>query len=292
MSTPERHRLGPQFALIVVTAVWGSTFFLIKELLHTLSPLDFLAVRFTLAALFTTAMFWRRLCGASALAWKRGLGLGCVYGIAQILQTWGLASTAASVSGFITGMYVVLTPLVLWALFRTHIRASMWAAVLLASAGLAVLSLRGWAFGFGECLTLAGAGMYALHIVLLGRWAKDIDTFALTGMQMLSIAAICMIGAAPGGIALPQSAAVWLSMLYMALAAGLLALVLQTWAQARIPATKAAIIMTTEPVFAAVFAVTFSTEQATWRLVVGGALILVAMLLAELTQHRKRTTTV
>lgn len=283
--------LAPQLALIVVTAVWGSTFFLIKDLLHTISPLDFLAVRFTIAAIVMTLACWRRLRCASARIWRRGLGLGCVYAGGQILQTWGLAHTDAAVSGFITGMYVVLTPLVLWALFRTRIRAAMWVAVLLATTGLAVLSLRGWAFGFGESLTLAGAALYALHIVLLGRWAKDADAFALTSMQMLSIAAICLVGAAPTGIALPHSPAAWLSTLYMVFAAGILALVLQTWAQARMPATKAAIIMTTEPVFAAAFAVAFSSEQLTWRLLIGGALIVIAMQLAELAPTRQRSTT-
>lgn len=263
--------------------MWGSTFVLIKDLLVSVPPLDFLGVRFTIAAGLMALVFWRRLRAAGPALWRRGLALGLVYAGGQIAQTWGLESTDASVSGFITGMYVVLTPLVLWALFRIRVRAATWLAVGLSTAGLAVLSLRGFALGAGESLTLLGAALYALHIVLLGRWAAGADAVTLTSIQMISIAAVCLTGALPGGITLPASAGAWASTLYMVLAAGILALLLQTWAQARMGAARAAIIMTTEPVFAAAFAVAFGGESVTWRLLVGGGLILTAMYLAELT---------
>lgn len=288
MSSSERHSLAPQLALVLVTAVWGSTFFLIKDLLDSISPLDFLGVRFTIAAVLMVTLFWRRLRRADRQLWRHGLALGCVYASAQIAQTWGLGHTDASVSGFITGMYVVLTPLVLWMLFRIHIRRTTWIAVFLATAGLAILSLRGVALGLGETITFVGAGLYALHIVLLGRWSAGSDAITLTSIQMISIAGISLAGAIPGGITLPQTTGAWVSTLYMVLAAGIMALLLQTWAQARMGATRAAIIMTTEPVFAAGFAVAFGGEQLTWRLLLGGALILVAMQLAELAP---RTTT-
>ncbi|MDO5727293.1 MAG: DMT family transporter [Bowdeniella nasicola] len=287
MSSPQHHSLAPQLALITVTAVWGSTFFLIKDLLDSVSPLDFLGVRFTIAALFMAAVFARRLRSASREVWKHGLLLGCVYASAQVAQTWGLAFTDASVSGFITGMYVVLTPLVLWMLFRTRILQTTWIAVFLATVGLAILSLRGVALGLGETITFLGAALYALHIVLLGRWSSGTDAVTLTSIQMISIAGISLAGALPGGITLPQTTGAWLSTLYMVFAAGILALLLQTWAQARMGATRAAIIMTTEPVFAAGFAVAFGGEALTWRLLLGGALILAAMQLAELAPRRK-----
>lgn len=276
-----RSAIAPALALLAVTAIWGSTFFLIKDLLATVPPLDFLGVRFAVAALIMVAIWWRRLAAQSREAWRNGLALGAIYALAQIAQTWGLERTPASVSGFVTGMYVVLTPIVVWAMTRISIPRTTQLAVLIATIGLGVLSLKGISLGIGESATLLGAALYALHIVLLGRWAVGMDAIALAGMQMISLASICLIGALPGGVTVPASAGDWASLLYMAIAASIGALVLQTWAQARISASRAAIIMTAEPVFAASFAVAFGGEHVTGRLLAGGALIYLAMHIAE-----------
>ncbi len=106
-------------------------------------------------------------------------------------------------------------------------------------------------------------------------------------IQVFGIALLCTLGALPGGIGLPQSGGSWLALIYMALVAGLAALVTQTWAQSKISATSAAIIMTTEPVFASLFAILFGGENLTLRLLIGGSLILSAMLLTELTPSKK-----
>ena len=134
-------------ALLAMTACWGSTFFLIKDLLDRVPTLDFLAVRFAVAGLVMVAVAPRALRRLSPLARRRAVVLGAVYGVAQILQTAGLAHTAASVSGFITGLYVVATPLLAAVLLRTRINGLTWAAVALATAGLAVLTLDGIALG-------------------------------------------------------------------------------------------------------------------------------------------------
>jgi drug/metabolite transporter (DMT)-like permease len=218
---------------------------------------------------------------------RKALVLGVLYGVAQILQTVGLAHTAASVSGFVTGMYVVFTPLLAAVILRTRITAMTWAAVLLALGGLAVLSLRGFSLGYGEGVTLVAAGLYALHIVGLGAWSKPADAIGMSILQCLMISAICLVVAAPGGIVLPESGGDWLAVVYMALFAGAAALLGQTWAQAHLPPTRSAIIMSMEPVFAALFAVWFGGESATVRMVLGGLLVLSAMLLAELTPRRK-----
>lgn len=278
---PGRQRMAT-LLLIGVTAVWGSTFFLIHGLVDTLPPADFLAVRFGIAALVMVVAFHRQVGALRRHELAVGAGLGVLYGAAQLLQTVGLAHTDASRSGFITGTYVVLTPVFGAVLLRERPSWATWAGVALATAGLAVLSLRGFGIGYGEALTLAAAAVYALHIVGLGRYATSGAVVGLATVQMLVIAAICLVAALPGGVELPSSRAAWGSVLYMAIVAGAGALWAQTWAQAHLPATRAAIVMTLEPVFASGFAVLFGGDALTARMLLGGALVLAAMYLVEL----------
>ena len=278
-------------ALLAITASWGSTFFLIHDLLDRVPVLDFLAVRFTIASLAILLLSPRAIGRLSPERRRQAIVLGALYGGAQILQTTGLAHTAASVSGFITGMYVVATPLFAALLLRTRIGAMTWLAVLIAVAGLGVLTLgnvgSGLGLGYGEALTLVSALIYALHIVGLGAWSDSQDALGMSIIQCMVIAAICALAAAPGGITLPEQTADWLAIGYMALFAGAGAILGQTWAQAHLPPTRTAIIMSMEPVFAALFAVLLGGESATLRMLLGGALVLTAMLIVELVPRRK-----
>ncbi len=284
--SPARARSLATALLVALTAVWGSTFFLIRDLVRSIPPADFLAVRFTLAAVLMVVLFWRPLRALSRRDWAASLVLGGLYGAAQILQTVGLAHTEASVSGFVTGTYVVLTPIFTAVLLRERVAPSTWYAVLLATAGLALLSLNGLSVGPGEALTLGAAALYALHIVGLGRLSTPDRATGMSAVQMLVIAAVAVLAALPDGIALPTDGGQWAAVVYMATAAGVLALWAQTWAQAHLPATRAAIVMTLEPVFAAGFAVAFGGETLTWRMLVGGGLVLAAMYTVELVGRR------
>ena len=219
------------------------------------------------------------------MEWRRGAILGALYSAGQLAQTTGLQYTDASISGFVTGMYVVFTPLLVAVLFRRRIGVRVWLAVALATGGLGFLSIQGgegaFGFGLGEALTLLGAFFYAVHIVFLGRWAPQSSPLNLALIQIVAVGAILGVSALPGGVTLPSTGGAWASFLYMALVAGLGVMVLQTWAQSRLDATTAAVIMTTEPVFAAGFAIAFGGESLTGRLLVGGALVLSAMFLVE-----------
>jgi drug/metabolite transporter (DMT)-like permease len=273
----------PTLGLLGVTAVWGSTFFMIADIVHRIDVPDLLAVRFTLAAVVLAVIGWRSMRRLSPLARRRGVLLGLLYGVAQFLQTYGLAHTSPALSGFLTGMYVVLTPILGAVLVRTAITRSVAVAVLLAAGGLAVLSVHGsgGGFGLGEMLTLGSALIYAIHIVALGRWSDPAEVFGLSAVQMIVIAGVSLLAALPGGIALPANRRDWLVVLYLALFAGALALIAQTWAQAHLPPTRAAITMCAEPVWAATFAVAFASQPVTWRLLVGGGLIVTAMGVAD-----------
>jgi drug/metabolite transporter (DMT)-like permease len=274
------------FGLIAMTAVWGSTFVLIKDVVGRMRVVDFLAVRFVLAAAVMLVVFAGPVRRLGRRQSGRALLLGMVYGAGQLLQTWGLKLIAPSVSGFVTGMYVVFTPLLAWLLLRERIAGLVWLAVALATAGLALLSLHGVSVDAGVWLTLASAALYGLHIVGLGRWSREADAVGMSALQMLAIALVCLLATAPQGPALPPDGRAWLAVLYMALVAGAGAMLMQTWAQAHLSPARAAIVMTTEPVFAAGFAVALGVDALSWRMLAGGALVLAAMYLVELAPRR------
>lgn len=287
MSSTRTTRLAT-LALLAMTACWGSTFILIKDLSDRISALDFLALRFPIATVVLWLIFPRAVGRLSSQARRQAVVLGALYAGGQILQTIGLAHTAASVSGFITGLYVVATPLFAAVLLRHRIGPATWLAVLVAIAGIGLLTLQpgGLAFGYGETLTLISAVVYALHIVGLGAWSTPQDAVGLTIIQLATISVICVIGAAPNGITLPDRPSDWVSIVYMAVFAGALAIAGQTWAQAHLSPSRSAIVMSMEPVFAAGFAVALGGEDPTPRLLGGGALVLTAMLLVELAPRR------
>ncbi|MEP6815980.1 MAG: DMT family transporter, partial [Marmoricola sp.] len=211
-------------ALLAMAASWGSTFFLIHDLLNRVPAVDFLAVRFAIASVSLLLVAPRAVGRLSPEKRKHAVVLGFLYGVAQIMQTTGLEHTAASVSGFITGLYVVCTPLFAALILKSRVNAITWAAVLLALAGLGVLTLSGLSIGFGEAITFVAALVYALHIVALGHWSTTADAIGMATVQIVVITVVCSVCALPGGIALPQTGGDWIAVVYMAVVAGGLAM--------------------------------------------------------------------
>lgn len=278
----DRSALAPLLALLAVTAVWGSTFVVVQDAVDRMPVTDFLTWRFGLATVAMLALRPRAVAGLPAAGRRAGVLLGCALAAGYLLQTFGLQSTPASVSGFLTGMFVVLTPLGAAVLLRTPPTPSAWAAVAVATVGLGLLSLHGWSVGTGELLTLGCAAAFALHIVGLGRWAQSFEAYALAVPQLATTTVLCAIVAVPGGLAAPPDVGVWGALAVTSLAATAVAFVVQTWAQAHLPPTRAAVVMTMEPVFALGFAVGLGGEVLGARTLAGAALVLLAMLLTEL----------
>ena len=276
----------PALALLAVTAVWGSTFVVVKDAVERMPVSDFLTWRFALAALAMLLLRPRSVAPLGGGGRRAGLVLGIALGSGYLLQTLGLQTTSAAVSGFMTGMFVVLTPLGAALLLRQSPSALAWLAVGVATVGLGLLSLHGFAIGTGELLTLGCAAAFALHIVGLGRWSSSYDAFGLAVVQLLMVAGLCAVVAVPGGLALPPDLGVWAALLLTALAATALAFVVQTWAQAHLPPTRAAVIMTMEPVFAGLFAVGVAGEHFGRRAGAGAVLVLAAMVLTEVGPRR------
>jgi drug/metabolite transporter (DMT)-like permease len=275
-------------ALVAVTAVWGSTFIVVKDAVDRMPVTDFLAWRFTIAAIAMVVVRPRSLAGLGRDGARRGLLLGLALGGGYLAQTFGLEHTPATVSGFITGLFVVFTPLCTAVLFRRRVELTTWAAVAMATLGLALLSLRGWSFGSGEALTLLCAFAFALHIIGLGEWSSSYDAAGLAIVQLTTVAGLSIAAAAPQSLAPPPDAGVWGAILLTAIAATAVAFFVQTWAQARLAPARAAVVMTMEPVFAGLFGVAFGGDRLGAKTVVGALLVLGAMVAVELGPRRSQ----
>jgi drug/metabolite transporter (DMT)-like permease len=278
-------------ALVLVCAIWGSTFVVVKDAVERMPVMDFLAWRFAIAALVMAALRPRAVAALSPVARRRGVLLGLALAAGYVAQTFGLERTPATVSGFITGLFVVFTPLCSGLLLRQRVDAASWAGVGLATAGLALLSLHGLSVGTGEAITLLCAIAFALHIVGLGQWSTPQDAYGLAVVQLATVAVVSIPAAAPESLAPPPDAGVWGAILLTALAATAFGFFVQTWAQAHLAPARAAVVMTMEPVFAGIFGVTVGTDRLGPRTIVGSLLVLVAMLLVELGPRHGRDAT-
>jgi drug/metabolite transporter (DMT)-like permease len=276
-------------ALVGVTAVWGCTFLVVQDAIARMPVMDFLAWRFLVASVVMIALRPTCLRNVTRLELLRGVGLGTILGLGYIAQTYGLRYTSAATSGFITGMFVVLTPVMSWILLRRKTNRNTWMVIALATVGLALLSLNGWSVGIGELLTLGCAVFFAIHIVCLGEWSSQYEPYAFSLLQIGAVAVISLIAATPGGITIPPDLGVWGVIGITGVLATAVAFFVQTWAQSLVSATRAAVVMTMEPVFAGLFAVLIGGNRLTLRTLAGAACILAAMFIINLKSGRSVT---
>jgi len=280
-----RRQLWADLALLGVTVVWGSSFVIVKEALVLVPPFTFIALRFTVATAVLAALFGRRMRELSRHDIGNGLLVGLFLFAGFALQTLGLGLTKASTAGFITGLSVVLVPVVAFLWLRHQPGLGSGVGVLLATVGLGLLSLGdSLAMGAGDLLVLGCAIAFALHIVAVGRFAPRVDAYAFTIIQLAltgALAWIVALVAEPVDLAVlapPVVAAV----LFLGVGATAFAFLVQNVAQRFTSPTHTALVFTMEPVFAALFAYALLGEQLGPRALAGGALILAGMLVAEL----------
>ena len=272
----------PTLVLVAVCVIWGSTFVVVKDAIERMPVMDFLAWRFAIAAVAMAILRPGAVRRLSRGARRQGAVLGLALAAGYVAQTFGLERTPATVSGFITGLFVVFTPLCSGLLLRRRVERMAWFAVAVATAGLALLSLRGLSVGTGEAITLLCAVSFALHIVGLGEWSTPTDAYGLAVVQLAVVALVSTVISAPDTLAPPPDASAWGAVLLTSLAATAFGFFGQTWAQAHLPPTRAAVVMTMEPVFAGVFGVAIGGDHLGVRTVVGALLVLAAMYLVEL----------
>ena len=271
-------KLAP-WALLAVSASWGAAFVLMKPVIERQAVNSFLATRFVVAVVVMIALRPSVLQKINKELLLKGSLAGLFLGTGYIFQTLGLARTGAAITGFVTGLYVVLTPLIAALFLKERIRAFTWFCVLLATVGLALLSLRGWSVGVGEALVFVSAIAFAAHIVTLNKWSFGLDAYALTVVQLTICALLTGVISIGQGYEKPTDAGVWGVVIFTAVICTAVAFVVQTWSQAYMSSTKVAVILTMEVVFAALFAVLFGGESLTLQVATGGAMVVLAMYL-------------
>lgn len=275
---PARMRLAP-IALIALAASWGLAFVIMKDSIERQSVNSFLFTRFAVAVLFLVAFRPTVFRAITRDLFAKAFFAGIVLGAGYILQTEGLARTGAAITGFVTGLYVVATPLISALLLKKKISLFTWGCVALATVGLALLSLRGWSMGFGEFLVLLCAIAFAAHIVALGQWSLGRDVYAMTTVQLFAVTVLTGGFAFAEGYQAPPDGGVWAVVIFTAIVCTAFGFIIQTWAQAHIEPTKVAVILTLEVVFAALFAITIGRESMTLQVALGGLILLTAMYL-------------
>ncbi len=272
----------PVIAILALTAIWGYTFVPVKEAVELYPVLAFLGVRFLIATGVLGVISAARLPRLGRRGWLVGVLIGVLLAASLGLQTAGLAHTTVSSTGFITGLYVVLTPVFGLLLFRQRIGVLGWVGAAVAAGGLALLAGAPGADLSGDLLVLASSGTQALQILLIGRYAARYDALALTFVQVATCAAgLLALAGARGDLTMPHGGTVWYGLLVTALPATALALFLQIWVQRRIPAARAAILFTLEVPFAALFGILLMNDSLGVSGWLGGALIGVAIVVVE-----------
>jgi drug/metabolite transporter (DMT)-like permease len=273
----------PVGLLLAVTAVWGGTFVLVQDVIQEMPVFAFLFWRFGIAGLALALLRPTALTRLNTTDLKHGVLLGLMLAAGYTAQTIGLKHTSATVAGFITGMFVVFTPLVAAVALKKRITPTTWFAVGLATFGLALMSFNGFSIGFGELIMIVCALAFAAQLVFLGEWTSTERAYGLTVVQLLIVAAVSGIASLfDGGPELPPTTNAWVATIFLALVATAAAYLIQAWAQAHITPTRAAIILTMEPVFAGIFGVALAGDVITLRMAVGGIFILAAMYVIEL----------
>jgi drug/metabolite transporter (DMT)-like permease len=268
--------------LVAVTAVWGVTFVQVKDAVAIYPLFAFLAVRFAIASATLAVPGTRRVRSLGRAGAAAGVLAGALLGAGYVLQTAGLERTSVSSTGFVTGMYVVLTPVLALLLFHDRLGRRATLGVAFAVVGLALLSgVHGGSLA-GDLLVLAGAAVYSLQIVLMERFAPRYDAIAFTLVEMLAaFAGLLVVALAAGQLHVPHGWTVWGALLVTGVFASALAFLAQTWAQRRTSATRTALAFSLEPVWAAFFGITIAGDRLGAVGFLGCVVIMVGILLAE-----------
>jgi drug/metabolite transporter (DMT)-like permease len=277
-------RLAP-WALLSVSAAWGMAFVVMKDAIERQSVNNFLFTRFSLAVIVMVALKPQVLKKLDRDLIIRAGSAGVFLGLGYIFQTLGLARTGAAITGFVTGLYVVFTPLLAYFFLKERLTKLIWACVFIATIGLGLLSIRGFSVGIGEMLVLASAFFFAAHIIALGKWSSGRDVYAMTIVQLAMCALLSGLASIPEGYSAPPDYGVWAVVVFTAVICTAVAFVVQTWSQAHMTTTKVAVILTMEVVFAALFAIIFGGERLTLQATLGGLMVLTAMFMIVLKEE-------
>ena len=288
MQQTRAQRLAP-IALLSVAVVWGAAFVLMKDAIKAQPIIDFLGTRFCIAALVMILAKPKVLRQIPAKLLGQGVFLGILLAIAYYTQTVGLQLSTAAIAGFITGLYVVLSPLLIWLFLKKKVDRRVVYGVIFATVGLGFISINGLNFEISHLWLVACALFFSLHIVGLAKWSPGQDAYALTVIQLATMGVINMAIALFQGYHSPVGFDGWFAILFTAVFSTAIAFFIQTWAQGIMDSSRVAIFLTTEVVAAAGIAVAIGQEVLQLKTIIGGALMLVAMLVVEWPSKTKRS---
>ncbi len=278
-------KLAP-WALLAVAMAWGWSFVIMKDAIDRQGVNNFLFTRFAVAVVVLIMIRPKVLQLMDRELVMRAGAAGIFLGSGYIFQTLGLERTGAAITGFVTGLYIVLTPIFALIFLRQRVNRFTWSCIAIATIGLAFLSIRGWSVGFGELLIFISAIFFAIHIIALSKWSSGRDAYAMTVVQLAMCAILSGIASIPGGYSLPPDFGVWAVVVFTAVFATAIAFIIQTWSQAHMSAIKVAVILTMEVVFAALFAILFGGESLTLQSTIGGLMVITAMYLIVTRQEK------
>ena len=270
-------------ALLGVGFVWGAAFVLMKDAIVLQPYMDFLATRFTIAALAMILLRPVVSLRFEAGDLKYGGLIGVVLAFGYITQTIGLELTTAATSGFLTGLYVIFTPLIAWLFVRRKISGKVAIGVLFSIVGMAIFSGAATSAEFqaGQIWLVVCAVLYAVHILLLGHYGKTRNSYRFAMLQIAFVALVTWGFALVDGYQPPPNFEVWFAVMFTALLSTVMAFWIQTWAQTLLDPARVALLITSEVIFTAALAIGLGQEPLTLAIVVGGGMMLTAMLIVE-----------
>jgi drug/metabolite transporter (DMT)-like permease len=282
LTTATRGRLA-EIALVGIAAVWGLTFVMVQDAIDRLPPFAFLAYRFIPASAIVAAVFWRPLRRLPPEGWRAGLVMGVFLTAGYIAQTLGLEHTTASNAGFITGLFVVLTPLFGALLFGLRLPRAAWLAAGVSAVGLLLLSGASGDFKLsGDGVVFLCACAFALHILVTARAVERFNVGALVAVQLGVCGVFCLLVAAiAGDLEAPRGATVWSALIVTSLFASALGFLVQSYAQRYASPARTALILAAEPAFAGFFGYLLQDERLSAVAWVGALLILAAIVLVD-----------
>jgi len=277
--------------LLLTALIWGSAFAVVKNTLDSFPPAAIIAMRYTIATVLTGIAFRRHLRGLTRADVMRGALVGLLLSAAYIVQTIGLAYTTAGKNAFLTTVYVILVPFFSMALFRQRLRRANFVAAGMMLLGIGLLSLDGESGGLnvGDLLTLVCGALFAGHIIAVERCQRRTDAYALIVLQFGFSAVFALVYALmfERGMALDFNAGSIGGLLYLAVFSTTIAMSLQNIGQSMAPASHASILLSLESVFGVLFSCLLLGEQVTGRMIMGFAVIFIALLVSELGKEKE-----
>ncbi|MGB9679861.1 MAG: DMT family transporter [Thermoanaerobacteraceae bacterium] len=281
-------QLRSDLVLVLVTIIWGSTFIIVKNAIEILPVYNFLFIRFSIAFFLLAIIFYKKLLNIDKRTLIISSAIGTMLFAGYAFQTMGLMYTSASKSGFITGFSVVLVPIFEAFFLKSKPSRAAVTGIVLAVIGLFLLTTNvNFSINFGDFLTLLCAFAFAMHIILIAKFASSVDTFVIATLQIGVVAILSGIASFTFETpVIPTNFSVWGAIIITGVFATAFAYVAQNTMQAYTTATHTALIFSLEPVFSAVAAFLIAGEVMSLKAITGGIFMLLGIILAEIPQGK------